>query len=467
MPEINLEITSLAQDGRGIGRCRDAARPDWENMAVFARGALPGQTVLVRIDKVKNNFAEGEAIAVLEGISGFIRAFCPNFGRCGGCPLQIMPYKQQLEWKSRLAREALLRQGRMDAGLVEAVFSPPCPSPNLQACRNKMEFAFGEDADGSLIVGLRRSGSHQVVGIDFCPLLPEGHREILQETVREVQNSGLSAWKAGRGSEKAGCGFWRHLVLRHGTAGGQNVWLALCITSPGRNFERKIVRSLGESLLAKVPNLVGFVHEERRANDFWRHCSKRIAVLGQATIFQQIGGREFELDAASFSQVNPAAANQLAKLVCEMANGPEGGDILDLYCGIGAPGQLLAGHFAKLVGVDSQKNSIALASKNAANLPNCSYKLADAEDFLRKNRRRWQTILVDPPRSGLGGKAIKNIFASRPEQIIHISCNPVTFARDAALLNEVYELRRMASVDLFPHTPHLECCSQWLLRHEC
>lgn len=466
MPEINLEITSIAQDGRGIGRCHDPAFPDWADMAVFARGALPGQLARIRIDKVKNNFAEGHAIGLVRDNPEFVEPFCANYGLCGGCPLQRMPYARQLEWKAVLAKDALTRQGKMDPGFVDEIFEPPCPSPGLQSCRNKMEFAFGEDAAGKLVLGQRRQGSLEVVPSDSCPLLPDGHAEILREIVRLANNSGLPAWNPPeRRAGSRGKGFWRHLVLRQGRQGDKNAWLALCITSPGKNSERKIVCLLGESLLARFPNLAGFVHDERRQDDLWRHGGKRITVAGQSTIIQETGGRKFELDAASFSQVNPEGANLLASLVCEMTKG--GGKILDLYCGIGAPGQLLAPRFTGLEGVDSQKSSIALAMKNAADLPHCSYKVADVDKFLQKNsERRWQTILVDPPRCGLGEKAVKNIIAARPEQIVYISCNPVTFARDAAMLKSAFELRRLSSVDLFPHTPHLECCSLWLPRHE-
>ncbi len=137
-----------------------------------------------------------------------------------------------------------------------------------------------------------------------------------------------------------------------------------------------------ESLLARFPNLAGFVHDERRQDDLWRHGGKRITVAGQSTIIQETGGRKFELDAASFSQVNPEGANLLASLV--LRNDKGGGKILDLYCGIGAPGQLLAPRFYRAGGVDSQKSSIALAMKNAADLPHCSYKVADVDKFLQK-----------------------------------------------------------------------------------
>ena len=94
----------------------------------------------------------------------------------------------------------------------------------------------------------------------------------------------------------------------------------------GKIPNAKIVCLLGESLLARFPNLAGFVHDERRQDDLWRHGGKRITVAGQSTIIQETGGRKFELDAASFSQVNPEGANLLASLVCEMTRG--GGKIL-------------------------------------------------------------------------------------------------------------------------------------------
>lgn len=468
MTETSLEITSLVQDGRGIGRLRDKAHPDLANMAMFVRGALPGQLVQVKINKQRRNFAEAELVAVLRDNPEFIQPFCANFGLCGGCPLQRVPYRLQLEWKAELAKDALIRLAKFDSGFVNGIFSGPRPSVNLQACRNKMEFAFGCDASGRLIIGQRRQGSMEVVPVESCPLMPPGHREILAEMASLARATGLMPWQppARRSPGRSGSGFWRHLVLRHGDLGDKNNWFVLCITSPGNKEERKLARDLAENLFSQSLGIAGFVHEERRENDLWRHGGKRIFSLGKSTLTQTICGRKFELDITSFSQVNPDGANELAKLACETTAGNPDGNLLDLYCGIGAPGQLLADSFTSILGVDSQKASIAHAARNGAALPNCSYKLAEAGKFLNNCRpNSWHTILVDPPRSGLGEKTVDNIVRARPEQIIYISCNPVTFARDAALLNSRYELRRLGSVDLFPHTPHLECCSRWTLRH--
>lgn len=467
MSEISLEITSLAQDGRGIGRCQDKSRPELANMAMFVRGALPGQLAKIKVDKPKRNFAEGELLAVLRDNPDFIEPFCANFGACGGCPLQRVPYKLQLEWKAGLAKDALVRLGKFDADFVNAVFAAPCPSPNLQACRNKMEFAFGQDARGQLVIGQRRPASSQVVAVENCPLLPPGHRKILASMTNLARESGLGAWHApDRRRGGTGSGFWRHLVLRHDESRTINSWFVLCITSPGNKDERRLTRSIGEKLLADSPELAGFVHEERRENDRWRHGGKRIFTLGDSTLAQSICGRRFELDIASFSQVNPAGAQILAQLLLEMTPGDNAGKLLDLYCGIGAPGQLLADRFEHVLGLDSQKASIEHAARNAAAISNYSCRLADAAGFLRKsNPNAWHTVLVDPPRAGLGEITVKHIIRIKPQWLAYISCNPVTFARDAALLKADYELKRLASVDLFPHTPHLECCSQWILRH--
>lgn len=461
MAEISLEIESIAQDGRGIGKCADPAFPQWAGMVVFTRGALPGQTVRAQILRQKGNFAEAQSLAIFKDDPSFGDPFCPRQGQCGGCPLQRMPYARQLVWKERLAKEALTRVGKLDAAQVDALFEKPLASPDLVAFRNKLEFAFGQDCAGQLFVGQRRPGSLDVLKIPECPLLPKGHGQIIQAFCELAQKEGLKAWQPAIWRQgKTGQGYLRHLVLRH----AEKSWLLALITSPGKKDQRRAVERIARDLRGRFAEISGFVHEERSANDLWRHGGKRIFSFGETTLVQKLCGRYFSLDASSFCQVNPGSAELLARLVLEMTQAGEDGSLLDLYCGIGSPGQLLASRFANVLGVDSQAASIAMAQKNAADLPNCAYKCQSAEKFLQKNSSAWHTVLIDPPRSGLGSEAVKNIIRARPAQIIYISCNPVTFARDAALLQGPCKLDRLASVDMFPHTPHLECCSRWTIR---
>ena len=172
MPEINLEITSIAQDGRGIGRCHDPAFPDWADMAVFARGALPGQLARIRIDKVKNNFAEGHAIGLVRDNPEFVEPFCANYGLCGGCPLQRMPYARQLEWKAVLAKDALTRQGKMDPGFVDEIFL--CPNKPFYASMSGMRvtrISSRRLSDLSMISIRNPSSSRTAPFSGICPVL--------------------------------------------------------------------------------------------------------------------------------------------------------------------------------------------------------------------------------------------------------------------------------------------------------
>ena len=148
-----------------------------------------------------------------------------------------------------------------------------------------------------------------------------------------------------------------------------------------------------------------------------------------------------------------------------------GASLLDLYCGVGAPGQLLAPDYDRLLGLECDKRAVALARRNAerGGLIRCRYEAGDAAallDRLRRERRGpgWDTVLADPPRAGLAPRVLDGLLALRPQTILYISCNPATLARDADGLQTRYSLERLAAVDLFPHTPHLECLSLWRLK---
>ena len=219
---------------------------------------------------------------------------CTHHGDCGGCPLQTMPYDMQLQWKRRIALDAMSRIGGLDAGLVESLFTSVLPSPALEQYRNKMELAFaGSGTEGDpLILGLRRRNGRGVVSVPQCALLPAAARDIVRMAADLAAQSGLPAHtprdqaryrqapqedtahhgkpdgKGRRGSRPArrapansiaaaamaaeavqNNGFWRFLVLRRGLSADLRTrgWWALCITSPGSHEEQEKVRTVGQS----------------------------------------------------------------------------------------------------------------------------------------------------------------------------------------------------------------------------
>ena len=459
--DIILDIAGLAHDGRGIARLAPGnGGSDERGLTVFVQGALPGQKVRARLEQRKKSWASAVCCEVLTPAPDAVAPHCPHAGQCGGCPLQTMPYARQLAHKEDIVRQALTRIGRLAPDVVGAMCGGITPSPQLTGFRNKLTLAFGScGTDGSPELGLRAEGSHNVVPVPQCALVPAEGLAIaarMQELVR-------AAWANGDNR------FWRFLTLRHGqTAGGEEAWWALCLTSPGSKNQRRLVRRVGEDLLAACPQLAGFIHEERRQQDMLAVGERRVCVLGEATLHLPLGGLDFALDAASFFQVNTGAAQQLAEHAATMLApfAGQGHTLLDCYCGVGAPGLCLAPGFVRLRGVEAQKVSIAHATLNARNagFSHCHYEAADTARALAswtKDCRGDQYVaLLDPPRAGLDAATLDVLLRLRPLAVLYISCNPATLARDAATLTkDGYRLDQLRCVDLFPHTPHVESLS--------
>ncbi|SDF16302.1 class I SAM-dependent RNA methyltransferase [Desulfovibrio legallii] len=490
--DLTLDIHGLSHDGRGVARLEGSA-------VVFVAGGLPGQRVRARVLRRRPRFWEAACTAVLREAPDAAPPLCPHREICGGCPLQAMPMERQLTWKRTLALDALTRVGGLDRAALEALLGPVAPSPALTRFRNKMEFAFGPDAAGLPLLGLRERGGRRVTPVPGCALLPpEALRmaDLTQALVREqARANGLKAWiapeqRGGQGmartadarpagrkgrprrAEASGEGFWRFLTLRRGLAADLRTprWWALCLTSPGDARARAAVRALGRELLAAFPQLAAFVHEERASADAFAAGERRVEVLDAAgrsrpeaaRLHLPLLGRFFALDAASFFQVNTGAAQLLARTAQEML--PNGGEeLLDLYCGVGAPGLLLAPAFSRLYGLELDPRAVALARENAARLgaAHCRYAAGDAARLTQALDIAPDAVLADPPRAGLAPAALTTLLRLRPRRILYISCNAATLARDAAALQPHYRLARLAAVDLFPHTPHVECLALW------
>lgn len=475
---FDLEIQGLAHDGRGVAR--------HEGRVILVSGALPGQTVHVRLLRRRTRLWEAVALKILRPAVDTVPPLCPHQGLCGGCPLQTMPYNVQLQWKRRLALDALTRIGKLERSSLEERMPMPLASPNLTAYRNKMEFSFGIDANGALVLGQRQRGSLNVVSTPGCVLVPETASDILIKVEHMAAETGLAAYsppyserrktsRRQRTSTKhvqAGKdGFWRFLTLRQGLLDGQMRWWAVLLTSPGRARERAVVRGLAERLLKQCPLLAAVIHEERCTSDALCAGEGRVAVYGAygdtaSKLHLPLGGHLFLLDAKSFFQVNTGAAELLAREICDML--PAAGvnrALLDVYCGVGAPGLLLARSYTSTMGIEYDTQAVDAARQNAyaAGLRHCHFEAGDAANVIRDlgGMHRFQDVLLDPPRGGVDKSILDRLLSSAAERILYVSCNPSTLARDALTLQKAYILQDIRAVDLFPHTPHLECISLW------
>ncbi len=440
--DVDVRVDSLAYGGNGVARV--------DGFVVFVRGGLPGDRVRARVTKTKRGFAEAVAEEVLEPSRDRVEAPCPYFGICGGCRFQDLAYAAQVAAKERQVRDALERIGR----IPEPPLEPILPARSQYGYRNKLEYSFTAGEDG-VELGFHRAGRwDEVIGIDVCLLTTDLGNEI-RNAVREwAREERLEPY-----DQATGEGYLRQLVVREGRNTGQA--LALLVTSPGERFET--------GYLVDVLRRFTEVRSVRWAvNDSpGQHSNLPSALLwGEEAIEEQLLGLRFRIRPNAFLQTNTEMAEELYRLVLEYAGLTGVENVFDLYCGTGTIGLSLAGSARSVYGVEISEEAVACAIENAGlnGIENARFFAGNVGQSLEElvaEAGRPDVVVLDPPRAGLAGKALRRTGRLAAERIVYVSCNPTTLASDVNVLQEDfgYELLRCRPLDMFPHTPHVESVS--------
>jgi 23S rRNA (uracil1939-C5)-methyltransferase len=424
--ELVLEIDSLAQGGRGVARAN--------GYVVFVSGGLPGDRVRARLTKAKRGFAEAAAVELIDPSPDRVPDRCTHEGEpCPGAPWQGLPYERQLDEKARQVDEALRRLG----GLEGFELAPIEPAVEKWRYRNKLEYSFGE-RDGRLVLGFHRRGSwSEVIDADDCQLASIRNNEARNEVRDWARKEGIPPHDGLEGS-----GVLRNLVVREGRRTGQ-VQTRL-VTSPAG--------------FPKPPVDLHTVVEGPSGG-----TAGPTGVLGREFLTEELGGLRFRISHAGFFQTNTEMAERLCELVADAAalRGTE--RVFDLYCGIGTIGISVAGRVGEVWGVETVGEAIADAEHNAREngIANARFAAANVRLGVRPllaEAGKPDVVIVDPPRAGLSKKIVRRVIECGAPRIVYVSCNPTTLAPNAAQLTEAgYRLRRVMPVDMFPHTPHVEC----------
>jgi len=444
--ELELRIDSLAYGGSGVARLN--------GFVVFVRRALPGDVVRARITKVKRSHAEAVSLEVVEPGAPRVEAPCVHYPECGGCRFQDLAYEAQLEAKARQVADALARIG----GLVDVELEAAVPAESLFHYRNKLEYSFTETPDG-VGLGFHRAGRwDEVLDLERCWLttdLGNGIREAVKEWAR---GQGLPAYDQERQD-----GYLRHLVVREGRNTGQA--LVVLVTAPG---DLAGADALVEAL-RRFPE-VRSVHWA--VNDSAAEVTNLPTDLlwGDEAIEEEILGLRFRVRPNAFLQTNTAMCEVLYRLAGEYAGLTGEETVYDLYCGTGTIGLTLARDALTVWGIELSEESIACAVENAelnavANAAFFAGDVARDLDELRDRAGPPDVVVVDPPRAGLAGKAVRRIGELRAPRLVYVSCNPTTLAGNAKeLVGEFgYRLESARPVDMFPHTPHVETVALFTL----
>ena len=440
--EVDVHVDSLAYGGNGVARV--------DGFVVFVRGGLPGDRVRAQVTKTKRGFAEATARAVLEPSPDRVEAPCPYFGACGGCRFQDLAYAAQAAAKEAQVRDALVRIGRIDAPPLE----PILPARSHYGYRNKLEYSFTAGDEG-VELGFHRAGRwDEVIGIDACLLTTDLGNAIRNSVRAWAREERLEPY-----DQATGTGYLRQLVVREGRNTGQA--LVLLVTSPGERFEAGYL----VDVLRRFPE-VRSIHWA--VNDSpGQHTNLVSTVLwGDEAIEEELAGLRFRLRPTAFLQTNTEMAEELYRLAGDYAGLAGGENVFDLYCGTGTIGLSLAARAGSVHGVEISEEAVACARENAElnGIENASFLAGNVGQSLERVAAEAGSpalVVVDPPRAGLSGKALRRTGRLGAGRIVYVSCNPTTLASDVQVLREEfgYELRRCRPVDMFPHTPHVESVS--------
>jgi len=430
--ELELVVESLAHGGRGVARSG--------GYVLFVQGAIPGDRVRARVFKRKRSYGEARVSELLEPAPDRIEPRAPH----PGAPWQVLPYERQLEEKQSQVVDALERIG----GFEQAPVEPIVPAVEQWRYRNKLEYSFGEGADGRLVLGFHPPGSwRQVVAVEEDVLASPAIDELRTRVRDWCEQEGLSAY-----DRETHAGFLRNLVVREGRRTGQ--LQARLVTSPG-DFRAAHFAEAADAHSVVWSRTASLAEHTRDAES-------RV-LTGIDAIEERIGSLRFRISPDAFFQTNTEMAERLYSVAAELAGLTGTERVFDLFCGIGTIGLTLAANAGEVWGVEIVEEAVADAIGNAElnGIGNARFFAGDIRTAARplvEQAGQPDVVVVDPPRAGLSQKIVRRIIETGAKRIVYVSCNPTTLAPNARQLVEAgWTLQRVQPVDMFPQTPHIEC----------
>lgn len=433
MKTEEIHIDSLAYGGDGVGRVSDGR-------VAFVAGAFPGDVCQVEYADVNDRFVRPRMRKLEKQSEHRVQCACTDAQRCGGCPWAQLAYDEQLRWKRQFVVDALSRIARMEQAQVEELVDACVPSKRQLNYRNKVEFEVGQDVAGRFALGMHaRQGSFvPLAACKLCSKKLEAAPKALTGALR------FAASQQDLGIERVG--------LRFSERTG-SIEVALW-TNTGRFPRARVAQIVGEALGVKGVGVARVLLKDAAKT---RKVSGVESLRGAGCWSEEIAGRIMRLSAPSFFQVNTPGAETLVDLVMDYLQ-PDGLDfVLDLYSGAGTFTLPLAHMAHRVAAVESASSSVKDLRRNLERNDLAAQVIGGDAARELSGLGDPDKVVVDPPRSGLGAKAVEGLLSTGAREIAYVSCNPATLARDLVqLLAGGYSLERVTPVDLFPQTYHVE-----------
>ncbi len=430
--EYTAEIEKVTNLGAGIAKI--------DGFVVFVENTCPGDIIKIKITKVNKNFANGKISEIITPSSHRVKPFCPMYNACGACQLQFIDYDYQLELKQKITEETIRSISGLDIEIQKTI-----SSPEIKNYRRKIQYPISQTKNsGRILAGYFKPKTHEIVNIKYCPIQPEICDSIIEFIREKAFDFGIQGF-----NEKKHTGDLRHVVIRNSALTGKN--LVVLVVNATKIFDR--LKDFAKSIYNEFEDVTGVCvnYNSKKTN----------VILG--TKSECLYGEEFieeKLIDNTFFQINLKSAENIFKYVKDyIAENFKDPVVLDAYAGITSFGICIADVCKKVVSVEENKESTELARQTAQenNVQNVEIHNMDASVFFAKEKRKFDVIILDPPRKGCSKESLDEAFRLSKDTIIYVSCNPATLARDLKILTKKgCEVTSIQPFDMFCHTFHIE-----------
>ncbi|WP_317366958.1 23S rRNA (uracil(1939)-C(5))-methyltransferase RlmD [uncultured Tyzzerella sp.] len=436
---FDIDIIDIGINGEGIGKI--------DNFTIFVDGALPNETVHIKIIKVKKNYGYGKIINIIKPSPYRQNPHCKHFGKCGGCNLLHLSYDEQLKIKSKFVQSNLKKIAKIDNVKVPKAIGMDIPFNY----RNKASFPI--NFTDNVNIGFYKPRSHNIINIDNCIIQNPINNVIIQKFKDFIKESNISIY-----DENTGKGDLRHIVTRVGNKTNE---LLICIVVNNNKF---LYKDLLIENFKTIPNLDSIVINYNTINNNVILGDKTETIMGKGYIVDYIKDLKFNISPLSFYQVNPIQTEVLYEIALNFCNLTGNEIVFDAYCGIGTISLFLAKNCKKVYGIeivpDAIKNAISNAELN--NINNAEFFVGKSEDVIPKLIFKENicpdVIVVDPPRKGCDKILLDAISKTSIKKLVYVSCDNATLARDIDYLSNFgFKLAKIQPVDMFCMTTHIEC----------
>lgn len=449
---LEVEISQYDHQGNGVAVYRHPPindGPFGKKLIITVPDTVIGDQVQVTVPNAKGRRrATVQYDQVIKWSDDRISEKSSTQRQAGGTPWRYMDYQAQLNYKENQIKGYLTELG-FDSETVLPIIGMETP----YHYRNKMELTFGEDG----AIGMHAQGNYQMI-IDMQESL------LAPQWMIDAKNI-VSSWQVDHQipsyNKETKNGVLRQLMLRYSKATGESM-VAIFATEPAETYQRES-KELVERLTAVFPDISSIIWCLNDGIADKTDSTETAVLYGRDYIYDQLCGFQYRLWFDTFFQPNPIQAEKMVETALEYSHVDETMRVLDLFCGVGSFSLPFAKQASALAGIEIVPASIASAKRNAHDngLDNTYFIAQDARSGMSEVEATWgrpDLVLLDPPRSGAGGKVMRRIGRLQTERIIYVSCNPKTMAQDIVWLKDFgYQLAKVQPIDQFPHTQHVEC----------